>query len=62
MNKTDHNRERFKTLPSKINNTKDQKNDCTDETKVEINDTDIRDQNDSTKDWDAEKSRTGRHK
>lgn len=28
----------------------------------EINDTDERDQNDSTTDWDAENSRTGRHK
>ena len=28
----------------------------------EINDTDVRDQNDSTKDWEAEHSRTGRHK
>ena len=28
----------------------------------EINDTDVRDQNDSTTDWDAENSRTGRQK
>lgn len=28
----------------------------------EINDTDDRDQNDSTTDWDAENSQTGRHK
>ncbi|RZJ65954.1 MAG: hypothetical protein EOO50_11860 [Flavobacterium sp.] len=28
----------------------------------EINDTDVRDQGDSTKDWDAENSRTGRNK
>lgn len=28
----------------------------------EINDTDLRDQNDSTTDWDAENSKTGRHK
>jgi|SRR6218665_364222 len=28
----------------------------------EINDTDVRDQNDSTTDWDAENSKTGRHK
>jgi len=28
----------------------------------EINDTDVRDQNDSTSDWDAENSKTGRHK
>jgi len=30
--------------------------------KDEINDDDVRDQGDSTKDWDAENSRTGRHK
>lgn len=28
----------------------------------EINDTDLRDQRDSTTDWDAESSKTGRHK
>jgi len=28
----------------------------------DINDTDVRDQNDSTTDWDAENSKTGRHK
>lgn len=28
----------------------------------DINDTDVRDQNDSTIDWDAENSKTGRHK
>ncbi|RZJ72161.1 hypothetical protein [Flavobacterium sp.] len=28
----------------------------------EINEDDVRDQGDSTKDWDAEKSQTGRHK
>jgi len=28
----------------------------------EINDTDVRDQKDSTTDWDAENSKTGRHK
>ena len=33
-----------------------------DGTYKEINDIDTRDQNDSTKDWDAENSRTGRNK
>lgn len=33
-----------------------------DDFKKEINENDNRDQNDSTKDWDAENSRTGRHK
>jgi len=33
-----------------------------DDLKNEINDDDDRDHNDSTQDWDAENSRTGRHK
>lgn len=33
-----------------------------DGTYKEINDNDIRDQHDSSSDWDAENSRTGRHK
>lgn len=57
-------KESFETLPSKINGDEDQNqnSDRPDGEREEINDTDIRDQHDSTEDWDAENSRTGRHK
>lgn len=40
----------------------EQKKESTEESRNEINDNDDRDHNDSTQDWDAENSRTGRHK